>query len=133
MAVTNEQIQSVAEMGAKVIELQLSLADHTAKEAFYQIWPFASCYGAFEELAQHHRMDTVESYLLITIGFEELLLDKDGRKKLERAAQLQTNQFFIEGRAHGFDDFVQWLTTPDFRPLMLMNFFAFGKPAPLRR
>jgi hypothetical protein len=131
MAVTNEQIRSVADLGSKVIELQLSLADQTAKEALYQIWPFGYCYGAFEALARHHGMDMVEAYALITVGFEALEPDRDGRKRLEQAAKRQENNFFTEGRAHGFDDFAKWVTEKDYRPLMLMNFFAFGKPAPL--
>ncbi|MGY3695433.1 hypothetical protein HAP47_0036395 [Bradyrhizobium sp. 41S5] len=45
MAVTNEQIKSVAVLGTKGIELQLSLADKTVQEVLYQIWPFAYCYG----------------------------------------------------------------------------------------
>ncbi|WP_166298595.1 hypothetical protein [Bradyrhizobium sp. 2S1] len=129
MAVTNEQIKSVAVLGTKGIELQLSLADKTVQEVFYQIWPFAYCYGVFEALTGHHRMHTVETYLLITVGFEELLSEKDGRKQLEKATQLQTNTLFVEGRAHGFDDFSQWVTSKDYRPLSRMNFFAFGKPA----
>jgi hypothetical protein len=131
MAVTNDQIRSVAQTGAKAIELQLSMADTDAWEAFNRIWPFAYCYGAFEALARHFQMDTVEAYVLITVGFEELLLKREGKKKLERAFELQANKFFVEGRAHGFDDFSRWMTEKGFCPLMLANFFVLGKPAPL--
>lgn len=130
MPVTDDQIRSVAELGAKIIELQLQLADVTAKEAFYQIWPFAYCYGAFEALARHNGMET-DAPLLIALGFHELEPDRDGRKRLEQASGLQENSFFIEGRAHGFDDLSRFATEEGYRPLMLMNFFAFGKPAAL--
>jgi hypothetical protein len=132
MALTNEELRRVAEVGVKVIELQLSLASKTAEEAFLQIWVIGYCYGAFEALAGKHGMDMVETAAFITIGFQELLLEDDGRKRYERAYKLQTNTGFIEGRAHGFDDFSRFLAQRDFRPLMLMNYFSFGKPAPLK-
>jgi hypothetical protein len=50
---------------------------------------------------------------------------------LKQASRLQQNSFFTEGRAHGFDDFSKFATEQGYCALMLMNFYAFGKPASL--
>jgi hypothetical protein len=78
MAYTSDQIRSVADIGVKVIDLQLSLGNKTAWESFHHIWATGYTFGAFEALARHHDMDKVETAALITIGFGELLPERDG-------------------------------------------------------
>jgi hypothetical protein len=131
VALSNEDVLRIAEIGVKVIDVQLSLADKTAWEAFHQIWATGYCFGAFEAVARHYHADDVETATITTVGYRELLPEGDGRDRYERAYKLRDNQFFVEGRAHGSDDFSRFLSERGFRPLMLTNFFAFGKPAPL--
>ena len=76
-------------------------------------------------------MDDVETAALITAGLRELLPAEDRRERYQRAYKLRETPIFVEGRAHGLDDLTKYLNEQDFRPLMLMNFFIFGRPDPL--
>lgn len=131
MAFNSEQIRHAAEIGAKVIELQLSVAHRIADDAFCHRWAIGYCYGVFEALGQHGGMDMVETAALVTVGFQELLPEADAKKKYVRAFELRTEAIFAEGRAHGVDDLLKFVSDSDFRPLTLTNYFTLGKPAAL--
>lgn len=133
MARTREQLCSLVEPCVKAVELQLSLASRTSTDVLYKIWPLAYCYGAFEAVARRYDLDEVETYAVITLGLEELFLDGLGLKHFVRARQhhMSQNKFFVEGQAHGFDDFSRWMTAEDYRPLSLVNFFILGQLPPL--
>ena len=130
MTVTQGKLWSIAETAAMVIDHQLSLTDETAWGAMHHIWVVGYCHGAFEAVAQHHKMDKVETYALITIAFNELLLDGSGEKRLGLSLRLQDNKLFLQGKAHGFDDFTRFVASTDFQPLSLTNFFVVGMPPP---
>jgi len=133
-ASTQQNIQKLAETTVAIIELQLSLADKTSDDVKYHRWPLGYCFGALDSVARFYGIDwKTDGIALVTEGFALIMSEREAERYVRRCLELQADRFFSEGRNHGGDDFHQWLATKgEFKPLMLMNFFAFGKPAPLR-
>jgi hypothetical protein len=132
MATSIKQIRDTARILGKIIDLQIDLSDKTFHDVIYQLWPLGYCAGAFEAMAVHLKLDAEQSSLLATAGFSELFGRDDGPRHVKRLPALQSNAFFSEGRDHGADDFRKWIASRDFRPLALMNYFMFGRPAALK-
>lgn len=128
------RIQKIAEVAVAVIDLQLNLADKTPDDVKYHRWPLGYCFGALDAVAQHYGFDwKTDGIALVTKGFALIMSEHEAERYVRRSLELQEDRFFVEGREHGGDDFHQWLASKgEFRPLTLMNFFAFGKSAPLR-
>lgn len=128
------RIEKIAEIVVAVIDLQLTLANQTSDSVKYHHWPLGYCFGALDSVAQHYKLDwKTDGIALVTEGFSRILSEREAERYVRRCLELQEDNFFAEGREHGGDDFYRWLTTNgEFKPLTLMNFFAFGKPAPLR-
>jgi hypothetical protein len=100
----------------------------------YHRWPLGYCFGALDSVARHYGFDwKTDGSALVKEGFALITSEGEAERYVRRCLELQEDRFFAEGREHGGDDFHRWLTTKgEFKPLTLMNFFAFGKPAPLR-
>jgi hypothetical protein len=128
------RVEKIAEVAVAVIDLQLNLAAKTSDDVKYHRWPLGYCFGALDSVAQHYGFDwQTDGIALVTEGFALIMSEREAERYVRRCIELQEDRFFAEGREHGGDDFHQWLTTNgESKPLTLMNFFAFGKPAPLR-
>ena len=50
MAATIDQTKSIADLGAKILSLQLSIAEKTPEEALREKWALGYCFGAFDGL-----------------------------------------------------------------------------------
>lgn len=127
------RVEKIAEVAVAVIDLQLDLADKTSDDVKYHRWPLGYCFGALDSVAQHYGFDwKTDGLTLVTEGFALVMSEREAERYVRRCLELQADRFFAEGREHGGDDFYQWLTTKgESKPLMMMNYFAFGKPAPL--
>ena len=130
----DQRIEKLAEIVVGIIDLQLDLANKTSDDVKYHRWPLGYCFGALDSVAQHYGLDwKTQGIALITEGLALIMSEREAERYFRRCLELQEDRFFAEGREHGGDDFHRWLTTHgEFKPLTLMNFFAFGKPAPLR-
>lgn len=132
--VVDQRIEKLAEIVVAIIDHQLTLADETADAVKYHRWPMGYCFGALDAVGQHYRLDwKADGIALVTEGFAQITSEREAERYVRRCLESQEDRFFAEGREHGGDDFHRWLTTKgEFKPLTLMNFFVFGKPAPLR-
>jgi hypothetical protein len=131
MAATIEQIKSLAELGTKVITLQLLLASKEADDAMQNIWALGYCFGVFDALGRRAKLDQyTDGLAVITVGFS-LLTDREaGAIHLGRALDLQTEQAFFEGNNEGGSEIYEWLGSKAYKPLALMNHLTFGRPVP---
>jgi hypothetical protein len=129
---TLQRIQKLAETTVAIIDLQLTLAEKTSDDVKNQKWPLGYCFGALDSVARHYGVDwKTDGVTLVKEGFALIMSEREGERYVRRCLTLQEDRLFAEGREHGGDDFHLWLTTKgEFKPLMLMNFFSFGKPAP---
>lgn len=132
--VSTEDLNSIADLGAKILSVQLSLASKTPEDAFSDNWPLGYCFGALDALAVHYRLDQYSDGLaVITFAFIKLVGRTEAPDYLAKAIERQGDQEFSEGRQYGRNDIAEWLKTKgEFKPLFLMNYFAFGRPLPLR-
>jgi hypothetical protein len=130
---TTEQLDSIAELGAKLLSVQLALAEKTAEDALGANWPLGYCFGSMDALTAHYNIDQyTEGVAVITIAFIKLAGKTAGPAYLGKALDLQEDQAFREGLQYGGNDMVEWLRTKgNFKPLFLMNYFMLGRPKPL--
>lgn len=128
-----QDVQRLAATAVAIIDLQLTLAEKTSDDVKYHRWPLGYCFGALDSVARHYGFDwKTDGIALVTEGFALITSEREAERYVGRCLELQEDRLFAEGRVHGGDDFYRWLTTKgEFKPLMLMNFFSFGKPAPL--
>ena len=132
MAATIDQIQSIADLGAKILSLQLSIAEKTPEEALREKWALGYCFGAFDGLAGRYNLDQyTDGLAVLTIGFAMVAGNEQGATYLGQALDLQTDQTFADGRQYGGSDLFDWLKSKgESKPLFLMNYFTLGRPAP---
>jgi hypothetical protein len=91
MAATIDQIQSIADLGAKILSLQLSIAEKTPEEALREKWALGYCFGAFDGLAGRYNLDQyTDGLAVLTIGFAMLAGNEQGATYLGQALDLQT-------------------------------------------
>jgi len=129
-----QAIQKLAEITTEVIDLQLNLANKTSDDVKYHRWSLGYCFGALDSVAQLAGFDRkTDGFELITQGFARIMSEGEAEQYVRRCLELQEDHFFAEGRDYGGNDLYEWQTTKgEFKPLMLMNFFVLGKPAPFR-
>ena len=129
MAAPAAQISSFAELGAKVIRLQLSLAEKTPDDAMRDTSALGYCFGVFDAMGRRAHLDgNTDGLTLIAVGFS-LLAGRDvGSKYLARALDLQTDRAFFNGNYEGGSEIYEWLERSDYKPLALVNHFALGPP-----
>jgi hypothetical protein len=93
------------------------------------LWSLGYCFGALDAMGRRANVDQyTDGIVLITIGFLMLVGRDKGPDHLRRALDHQTDQLFFEGNYAGGSDMFDWTSQEDYRPLMLMNYFTFGRP-----
>jgi hypothetical protein len=93
MAATIDQIKSIADLGAKILSLRLSIAEKTPEEALREKWALGYCFGAFDGLAGRYNLDQyTDGLAVLTIGFAMLAGNEQGATYLGQALDLQTDQ-----------------------------------------
>src|SRR5690349_3704122 len=69
--VTNERLVELANIGAGLIQLQLTLASQIPDQAMIDRWVLGYCFGVFDALVQRHNLDQyTDGIALITFGFQ---------------------------------------------------------------
>ena len=93
------------------------------------LWSLGYCFGALDAMRRRADLNQhTDGVALIAVGFLMLAGREKGPDYLHRALDNQTNQLFFEGNSAGGSDMFDWVSQDDYRPLMLMNYFAFGRP-----
>jgi len=129
MSLSPEKISGLVDPCVKVIGLQLTLASKTPEDAMGDMWSLGYCFGAFDAMGRRANLDQyTDGFAIITIGFVKLTGRAKGPDHLSRALDHQTDQLFYEGNYAGGSDMFDWATKDGFAPLMLMNYFTFGRP-----
>jgi hypothetical protein len=98
MAATIDQIQSIADLGAKILSLQLSIAEKTPEEALPEKWALRYCFGAFDGLAGRYNLDQyTDGLAVLTIGFAMLAGNEQGATYLGQRPVLAPFHLFTKG------------------------------------
>ncbi len=98
MAATIDQIKSMADLGAKILSLQLSIAEKTPEEALREKWALGYCFGAFDGLAGRYNLDQyTDGLAVLTIGFAMLAGNEQGATYLGQRPVLAPFHLFTKG------------------------------------
>jgi hypothetical protein len=73
-----------------------------------------------------------DGFATISIGFATLAGIDQGSVYLSKALDVQTDRLFSEGNMEDGSEVYEWLDSEDYKPLGLMNYFAFACPEPRR-
>lgn len=130
MTVSNEQLKELAELGAKIITMQLVLASKDEKNAMQDLWVLGYCFGVFDALGRGANLDQyTDGLLLITHGFSLLMASEEiGAATVGRAIDSQIERVFFKGNHAGGSDIYDWFNDKKQNPLGLMNYLSFAPP-----